>query len=59
MTHDEKLAIAKAMIDHGGGFVSRLGDLWLRADADNCRRIEEAFPHYINQYRALALKVPQ
>ena len=50
MTHDEKLVVAQNMIDYGGGFVRRLGELWLHADSDNCARIEATWPEYIEKY---------
>lgn len=49
-----RLDVLDAMIRYGGGFVSRLGEAWLRADDDNDRRLREAFPHYWEQYEAVA-----
>jgi hypothetical protein len=56
MTHDEKLATIRAMKSLGGGFVSALAEAWLRADEDNSKRIQDAFPDYVAKYRALSLK---
>jgi hypothetical protein len=35
---------------HGGGFLSALSTAWLRADAQNRRRIEAAFPEIVTRY---------
>ena len=35
---------------YGGGFVSALAQAWLKADQENRARIEQAFPHLIEQY---------
>jgi hypothetical protein len=56
MTHDEKLAMLRAMRVHGGSFVSMLSSAWLHADSDNCRRLEAAFPEYVAKYQAIAAK---
>lgn len=49
-----RLDVINAMIDYGGGFVRRLGEAWLAADADNNRRLLAAFPHYWEQYSKAA-----
>lgn len=54
MTHDERLGIMKAMLTHGGGFVRALGAAMFRADDENLRKLEAAFPEYIAQYREVA-----
>ena len=54
MTHNEMLQIIRAMRTRGGAFVQRLGDLWLYADDENCKRIETAWPEYIAFYRDVA-----
>jgi hypothetical protein len=51
---DHDLATVDAMIRFGGGFVSALGKAWIRADADNARRLRAAFPEYWQQYQDLA-----
>ena len=50
MTHDEKLITIRAMDAYGGSFVKALAQAWLLADEDNCRRIEAAFPEYMQKY---------
>jgi len=57
MTHDEKLQVIQVMRAHGGSFVRQLAEAWLYADADNCRRIEMAFPEYVEKYRAIAAEM--
>jgi hypothetical protein len=46
--------VIEAMISYGGGFVSRLGEAWLRADEDNSARLLKAFPEYCEQYAEFA-----
>jgi hypothetical protein len=46
--------VIDTMILLGGGFVSSLGRLYRQADADNQRRLREAFPEYWVRYRELA-----
>lgn len=46
--------ITEAMIRYGGNFVQQLGQLMRAADEDNRRRLVEAFPEYMQQYRELA-----
>lgn len=55
MTHDEKLEVIRAMQQTGGSFVSALAEAWLRADEDNSKRIQDAFPDYIARYRAIGI----
>lgn len=59
MSHDDKLKVIRAMRAHGGSFVRCLGEAWLHADADNCRRIETAWPEYIAKYQAIATTMPE
>ncbi len=54
MTHIEKVRVFEAMEKFGGGFVSRLGNAGLSADANNMARIVHAFPDYVLTYRAIA-----
>jgi hypothetical protein len=46
--------VAVTMATYGGTFVKRLGNLFFVADADNQRRLKEAFPEYWKQYREKA-----
>ena len=46
--------VTEAMVKYGGGFVRQLAILIRLADADNKRRLVEAFPEYLEQYRELA-----
>lgn len=57
MTHDERLQVIKAMRAFGGSFVRNLAEAWSCADTDNCKRIETAFPEYIEKYRGIASKM--
>ena len=46
--------VAVTMAAYGGTFVKRLGNLFFVADADNQRRLKEAFPEYWEQYGEMA-----
>jgi hypothetical protein len=46
--------MAEAMIAFGGGFVSHLGSLWMRADETNRAKILATWPEYCETYRGLA-----
>jgi hypothetical protein len=46
--------VTEAMLRYGGSFVQQLARLIRMADADNKRRLVEAFPEYLEQYRELA-----
>lgn len=48
--------IIHAMIEHGGAFVSKLGEAALRADYDNLARIKAAFPDYWKKYTEIVEK---
>lgn len=50
MTSDERLYTAKAMKKFGGSFVKALGECLLLADSDNVKRLEAAFPEYLEKY---------
>ena len=39
-----------AMERHGGGFCAALAQAWYKADTNNKRRIENAFPHLLEDY---------
>lgn len=51
---DQDLKVIQTMMRFGGSFVSNLGKAALCADADNLRRIKEAFPEYWKQYTEMA-----
>lgn len=53
---DENYWIPEAMIRTGGGFVSRLGELYRIGDLDNQRKLRNAFPEYCEEYKQRALK---
>ncbi len=55
MTPDD-YAIANAMIRYGGSFVATLGQLWLKGDPENRRRIQATWPEYWQQYREMAAR---
>ena len=50
MTHDEKLITIRAMKAYGGSFVKALAETYLLADLFNSKRIEGAFPEYVQKY---------
>jgi len=41
---------------YGGGFVKNLAVAWLHADAENSRKLAEAFPGYLATYADMAAK---
>ena len=45
MTHNEHIQQLQKQLKHAGGFETSLIEAWFKADGDNQRRIEEAFPH--------------
>ena len=55
---NERYKVAKAMTDHGGGFVSRLGEALFHADNRNARNIKKTWPKewqtYLELYDTLA-----
>jgi hypothetical protein len=51
-----RLEVLECMSREGGGFVSRLAEAWMRADADNDRRLYLAFGHYFDEYRERLIK---
>lgn len=53
---EERPIVAESMRRRGGGFVAALGEALSRADSDNTRRIEEAFPEYWARYLELGMK---
>lgn len=50
MNDTEKLHTIQAMRNYGGSFVQALATAWERADSDNSRRIQDAFPEYMHDY---------
>jgi hypothetical protein len=54
--YDEKLAVFACMAEKGGSFARALAEAWVRADVNNKRRIEEAFPDYVRDYGRLVKK---
>jgi hypothetical protein len=46
--------ITEAMQVYGGSFVKLLGQAFRAADEVNTRRLEAAFPEYIEEYREMA-----
>ena len=51
--HDEALHVAKMMVKYGGSFVRYLGEALIHADANNTKRIKEAFHDYWQHYNDL------
>jgi len=45
MTDQEHIDFLREEQRHGGGFQHALIEAWFKADGENKRRIEEAFPH--------------
>lgn len=52
--YDKMMATAEAMRRRGGSFVQGLGRLIPLGDPDSRTRLLEAFPEYVQQYRAIA-----
>lgn len=50
MNEADKFFTLKAMSAYGGGFASSLSEAWARADANNARRLEDAFPDMVRIY---------
>jgi len=47
---DADINTIAAMSEYGGNFCKHLAELCYHADADNLRRIKEAFPEYWDRY---------
>jgi len=45
MTEQQHIDFLREEQRHGGGFQHALIEAWFKADGENKRRIEEAFPH--------------
>lgn len=52
----EKVLVANAMINYGGGFVQCLGKALARADFMNTALIKQTWPNYWQQYLELGEK---
>lgn len=50
LTPQEQWRTFLAMQRYGGGFCVALACAWFKADAANRRRIENAFPHLVEDY---------
>ena len=46
--------VVVTMATYGGSFIKKLANLFFVADADNQRRLKEAFPEYWEQFSELA-----
>lgn len=57
MNDEMKWRCIGAMKTYGGGFVKALAEAWALADAPNAKRIEDAFPEYVERYCAMAAKL--
>jgi len=51
--------ITETMRQKGGGFVSRLADLWRHADSENQAKLKDAFAAYWQQYAAITQRCPE
>ena len=49
-TIEEYHIISHTMVLLGGGFVTQLGKLLLKADRDNREKLASAFPEYFEKY---------
>ena len=48
---DEKVLVAQAMIEYGGGFVKQLGVALMLADMDNQQKIKDTWPEYWEEFK--------
>ena len=46
--------VAEMMRKRGGGFVSKLGEAFALADADNSKKIKDTWSEYWERYEAMA-----
>lgn len=58
LTAEEDYRTIHAMITYGGSFVEGLGLLLQKADAENFRRLKEAFPEYWKEYTDISKRFP-
>jgi hypothetical protein len=54
MDETYKYEMVEAMRKYGGGFVKCLAECFAHADQFNLKRLEAAFPEYVEQYIAMA-----
>jgi hypothetical protein len=47
-------AITEAMLRYGGSFVAALAKAFRAGDRENQQRLKDTFPHYWQEYAALA-----
>lgn len=59
LSHNEKLAMVKAMKFYGGSFVVALSECFIRADSNNLRKLYDTFPEYVEKYREFAAKMKE
>lgn len=50
MNHEEKLHAVASMRRYGGSFAKALAEAWFKADLDNQRKLENAFPDLFIDY---------
>lgn len=50
MDEKEKYVVSENMINFGGSFVAKLGEVIKRADPTNLNKIKYAFPDYWEKY---------
>ncbi len=50
LSYNETYYTFASMHRHGGGFCAALAQAWFKADANNKRRIESAFPHLLEDF---------
>lgn len=55
LTHDQKLAMVRAMKRYGGSFAVALAECFLLADAKNLEKLYKAFPKEVEQYSRMAI----
>lgn len=53
MENTEKIEIANALIDYGGGFEELFGKLLIKADIGNAKRLLDAFPEMIEKAKMI------
>lgn len=53
----EQQKVAQAMIKWGGGFISTLGLVVMRADRVNAQKIKDAFSEYWEEYLEMSKKL--
>lgn len=50
MSHDQRMATLRSMVNSGGSFTRRLAEAWFFADSANSRRLAAAFPELVQRY---------